>query len=96
MKEILKQTFEVKNVKCGGCANTLKKALLQDFGEITVNLDVEPRQITLGIEEADIASLQSSLRTLGYPLTSDTLSTFETIGTTAKSFISCAKGKLDK
>ena len=22
-----KQTFEVKNVKCGGCANSLKKAL---------------------------------------------------------------------
>jgi len=28
----MKQTFEVKNVKCGGCAGTLKKSLLEEFG----------------------------------------------------------------
>ena len=29
----MKQTFEVKNVKCTACASTLKKSLLEDFGD---------------------------------------------------------------
>ena len=29
----MKKTFSVQNIKCGGCASTLKKALLEDFGE---------------------------------------------------------------
>ncbi len=45
------KTLEVYNVKCGGCANTLTTALKEDFGKVTVNLEVEPRQITLDIED---------------------------------------------
>lgn len=91
----MKQTFEVKNVKCGGCANTLKKSLLDEFGEVEVDLEVEPRQITLEIEENQTEALKVKLRSLGYPLTSDELSTFQEVGTTAKSFVSCAIGKMD-
>ena len=91
----MKQTFEVKNVKCGGCAGTLKKSLLEEFGEVEVNLEVEPREITLEIEEGKMEALKLKLRSLGYPLTTDELSTFQTVGTTAKSFVSCAIGKMD-
>ena len=34
----MKQTFEVYNVKCGGCANTLIKSLKDEFGEVVVDL----------------------------------------------------------
>ncbi len=34
----MKQTFEVINVKCGGCASTLKTSLAEEFGEVEVNL----------------------------------------------------------
>ena len=91
----MKQTFEVKNVKCGGCAGTLTKSLLEEFGEVEVNLDVEPRQITLEIEEEQVEALKLKLRSLGYPLTTDELTTFQTVSTTAKSFVSCAIGKMD-
>jgi len=91
----MKQTFEVKNVKCGGCANTLKKSLLDEFGEVEVNLELEPRQITLEIEEDKIEALKVKLRSLGYPLSTDELNTFQEVGTTAKSFVSCAIGKMD-
>ena len=91
----MKQTFEVKNVKCGGCTGTLTKSLLEEFGEVEVNLEVEPRQITLEIEEDKIEALTLKLRSLGYPLTTDELTTFQTVGTTAKSFVSCAIGKMD-
>jgi len=92
----MKQIFVVNNVKCSGCASTLKKALLEEFGEVEVNLDVEPREITLDIDEKRFEALKLKLRSLGYPLADDKLSTFQTIGTTAKSYISCAIGKMDK
>lgn len=91
----MRQTFEVHNVKCGGCANTLIKSLKDEFGEVEVNLETQPRQISLDINEDKIDSLKIKLRSLGYPLTSDELSGFEKATTTAKSFVSCAIGKID-
>jgi len=91
----VKQTFEVLNVKCGGCAGTLTKALKDEFGDIQVNLDIEPRQITLNIEESKIQSLREKLISLGYPMSDEDLGTIQKITTTAKSFVSCAVGKMD-
>ena len=89
----MKQTFEVLNVKCGGCASTLIKSLKEEFGKVEVNLDITPRQITLDIQENKKDALKLKLRSLGYPLTTDELSGFEKSTTTAKSFVPCAIGK---
>lgn len=91
----MKQTFEVINVKCGGCANTLKSALEKEFGTVEVNLDVEPRLITLDIEKSAIPALRTNLKKLGYPMSDEELSTIEEFSTTAKSFVSCAVGKMN-
>ncbi len=91
----MKQTFEVLHVKCGGCANTLTSKLAEEFGEVTVNLEVEPRQITLDVEEKQIPNLRESLKKLGYPMSDEDLSTLEEFTTTAKSFVSCAVGKMN-
>ena len=91
----MKQTFEVHNVKCGGCANTLITSLKDEFGEILVDLDVTPRKITLDIEENKKEELKTKLRSLGYPLTTDELSGFDKATATAKSFVSCAVGKFN-
>ena len=90
----MKQTFEVLNVKCGGCANTLKKSLKDEYGEVEVNLDLMPRQITLDISDDKIEDLKIKLRNLGYPFSDDELSGFQKATTTAKSFVSCAIGKM--
>lgn len=87
--------LEVYNVKCGGCANTLTTALKEEFGEVTVDLNVDPRKITLDIEDKKIEELKVKLRSLGYPLTTDELSGFDKAATTAKSFVSCAVGKFN-
>jgi copper chaperone CopZ len=92
----MKQTFEVSNIKCSGCANTVKKSLLKEFGEVDVNLEVEPRQITLHIEQNKIVALREKLFSLGYPMSDENLDTISKITTTAKSFVSCAIGKMDK
>lgn len=89
------KTLEVYNVKCGGCANTLITALKDDFGDVTVNLEVEPRQITLDIKEEKMEKLKTKLRSLGYPLTTDELNGFDKAAATAKSFVSCAVGKFN-
>jgi copper chaperone CopZ len=91
----MKQTFEVLNVKCGGCASTLTKSLKDEFGEVEVNLDVHPRQITLDIQDEQKEALKLKLRGLGYPLSDDELSGFQKATTTAKSFVSCAIGKMN-
>ncbi|MCK9337685.1 MAG: heavy-metal-associated domain-containing protein [Arcobacteraceae bacterium] len=89
------QSFEVENVKCGGCASTLKKSLKDEFGEVEVNLDTMPRIITLDIDDTKIDTLKLRLRKLGYPLVTDELSTMQNLQTKAKSFVSCAIGKMD-
>jgi copper chaperone CopZ len=93
----MKKTYKVLNVKCGGCANTLKKDLLSEFGKVDVNLDVMPREITLQIDDnkSSYENLKAKLRKMGYPFEDDELSTLESIGANAKSFVSCAIGKID-
>lgn len=90
----MKQTFEVINVKCGGCASTLKKSLADEFGEVEVDLEVTPRKITLEVADDRIDHLRDKLKSLGYPMADEDLNTLEKIGTTAKSFASCAVGRM--
>jgi len=89
------QTYEVINVKCGGCASTLKTSLAKEFGEVEINLEVEPRQITLEIEESKLPALRQALKKLGYPMSDEDLSKLEGFTTNAKSFVSCAVGKMN-
>ncbi|WP_121626454.1 heavy-metal-associated domain-containing protein [Poseidonibacter antarcticus] len=91
----MKQTLEVENVKCGGCANTLITSLKEEFGNVEVDLNVNPRKITLDLEDNKKEALKLKLRSLGYPLSSDELSGFQKATTTAKSFVSCAIGKMN-
>ena len=91
----MKQTLQVENVKCGGCASTLTSKLKEEFGEIEVNLDVHPREITLALEEDKKEALTLALRGLGYPLSTDELGLVQSATTKAKSFVSCAVGKVD-
>jgi copper chaperone CopZ len=92
----MKKTFEVLNVKCGGCANTLKKSLQEGFGEVEVDLEAEPRTISLEIADERMEELRGKLISLGYPMADEDLNSMERFGTTAKSFVSCAIGRMDK
>lgn len=89
------QSFKVDNVKCGGCANTLKTKLEPLFGDITVNLEQQPREITLDIDAERIEALRSELKALGYPMSDETLGFIDNQSAKAKSFVSCAVGKID-
>ncbi|MGD9971014.1 MAG: heavy-metal-associated domain-containing protein [Sulfuricurvum sp.] len=91
----MKQTFEVANIRCGGCANTITKALTEaGFQEISVDLSCEPRKVTAEIaDEAQLAHFKSVLIKLGYPLCDSERGFTEDAVLKAKSFVSCAVGK---
>ena len=89
------QTFEVDNVRCEGCANTIKKTLLKEgFEVVEVDLSCEPRKVTVDItSEALLAHFRATLRNLGYPLCDEEISFGNSATLKAKSFVSCAIGK---
>ncbi|MEE9445598.1 MAG: heavy metal transporter, partial [Cocleimonas sp.] len=65
-----------------------------EFGDVEVDLDVTPRKITLDIEDDRMDDLAQALRKLGYPLATDDLGLLESTSAKAKSFVSCAVGKM--
>jgi copper chaperone CopZ len=88
-------TFEVANIRCSGCANTITKALKEaGFNEISVDLSCEPRKVTADIaDDAQLAQFKAVLRNLGYPLAGDEEGTIDNAALKLKSFVSCAVGK---
>jgi len=89
------QLFEVANIRCGGCANTITKALKEaGFAEVHVDLSCEPRKVTTEIpDEARLAQFKAILRKLGYPLIGEEEGALENATLKLKSFVSCAVGK---
>ena len=91
----MNRSFEVLNIRCNGCANSIKKALKEKFGE--VQIDIENKKVTLHIESVeDEELLRDTLRKLGYPLKDENLTTFQNIGLKAVSVASCSIGKFHK
>ncbi|MEA3523794.1 MAG: heavy metal-associated domain-containing protein [Campylobacterota bacterium] len=89
------ETIEVNNVRCEGCANTIKTALAKEgFKKINVDLLCEPRKVTVELQdEASSAQFRKILRKLGYPLFDEEVSFSSSASLKAKSFVSCAVGK---
>ncbi len=81
--------IEVENIKCGGCMNTIKKALMSLPGVSDVSIAKETETIRVeGEVHRDV--LTSKLSELGYPEKGS-----NTLLHQAKSFVSCAIGKFD-
>ncbi|WP_456450511.1 heavy-metal-associated domain-containing protein [Hydrogenimonas sp.] len=93
----MKKSYAVANVRCEGCANTIRRALSEHFGNsVEIDLSVMPRLVTVEIASyADEELLISTLRKLGYPLIDDEVNSIEGAVMKGKSFISCAVGKFN-
>jgi copper chaperone CopZ len=65
----MKRTFKVDNVTCGGCANSIKVSLEDEFGNIEVNLDTNPKEVTLELkDDASLEAFYKEMDELGYPV----------------------------
>jgi copper chaperone CopZ len=81
----------VDNLKCGGCANTITKKLSVLEGITNVNVDKDTSTITYDYANDTLVEVvEVTLAKLGYPKQGTS-----SLGQKAKSYISCATGKID-
>jgi copper chaperone CopZ len=83
--------FKVQNLKCGGCANSITKKLsaIEDVNSVEVEAETSLVQINTSNPNLE-SSLKETLLHLGYPVEGDK----NHFGSKAKSFISCATGRM--
>ncbi|WP_228454823.1 heavy-metal-associated domain-containing protein [Polaribacter haliotis] len=89
--EIMTINIQIENLKCGGCASTIKKGLLGLNGVNEVNVDVEKSIVSITSENENLEKIKEKLSKLGYPEVGDK----NTIVQKAKSFVSCAVGRIE-
>jgi copper chaperone len=86
-------TLEIQNLKCGGCAHTIISKLNNLEGIQNVSVDTNSNTVSFQNELAsEVESATKLLSKLGYPVNGDVNS----IGKKAKSFVSCAVGRMAK
>ena len=87
----MKFNFKVQNLKCGGCANSITKKLssLNEVNSVEVNTESAEVSIETNNENSE-KTLKDALLNLGYPVEGDK----NAFGSKAKSFISCATGRM--
>lgn len=89
----MKTSIIVQNLKCGGCASTIitKLATVPKISDVTV--DVNSSMVSFDCDEPEDALLvKERLKSIGYP----SVDADNTVFTKAKSFVSCATGKISK
>jgi copper chaperone len=85
--------IEVENIRCGGCANTITKKLMENDQIESVNIDIENQTVILESAEdvsEDAAVIQLCL---GYPK-KGSVEGIAALKGKAKSVVSCAIGKV--
>jgi copper chaperone CopZ len=81
----------IQNLKCNGCATTITKKLSQLENITDIKVDVEESSVAFNYKDnLDLEAVIETLKDNGYPVEGDTNS----FGTKAKSFVSCAIGKM--
>lgn len=85
------ESIIVANLKCSGCASTIKKELLQLAGVETVTVDNEKDQITVSYENIDRTKITQKLHSLGYPEATEENGLLLQL----KSFSSCMVGRIN-
>lgn len=92
----MKTTIEVENIKCGGCANSIRKELGTIQGVFTVEVDIVNGTIVAEhTDEVDREQIAAKLLKMGYYETG-TVNGFDAIKADAKSFVSCVIGRVSK
>jgi copper chaperone CopZ len=88
----MKTTLEIQNLKCGGCAHTISTKL-NDLNQISnIEVDTEKSLVTFSYTtESSLLEAKVLLAKLGYPEVGDK----NAITTKAKSFVSCAIGRIN-
>ncbi len=89
----MKKELTIQNLKCGGCAHTIKTKVSELNTINNVEINIENSTVTFDYKtEEDLNFIVGKLFSLGYPVEGDKNS----IVSKAKSLVSCATGKILK
>ena len=92
----MQYNFEVENIRCGGCANTITKKLKRINGVDDVQVKVDEKQVIVKADPVIDANIRQilgkKLEKLGYPEVGTMGS--KRLLSKATSVISCAIGKV--
>lgn len=91
-------SIAVENIKCGGCANGIKQKLIQIEGVTEVDVEIEAGLVDIQIDDAQnednvLLKVKAQLASMGYP-EEGSVDGLKAAGAKAKSFVSCAVGKM--
>lgn len=87
----METTIHIQNLKCGGCANTITKGISSIDAIQNVSVNVDESTVTFSYEtEDELNEVKNKLKSLGYPEDGEA----NTLGDKAKSYVSCAIGKM--
>jgi copper chaperone len=86
----MEQQFIVENIKCGGCVNSIQTTLQKIKAVEKVAVDIENGTIVI-TGNPDREVILKKLNEMGYPELGN-----NTIVKKAKSYVSCAIGKMTK
>lgn len=87
------QIFEVENIKCHGCMNTIRKGLEQMPGVQAAQPENQEGTVTVDFDEQIVAAenIVAKLAEMGYPLVGE-----NNLGKKAKSYVSCMIGRFSE
>lgn len=89
---MMTQEITVENIKCGGCMNSIKTALLKIANVQEVLIDKETERISIhSSAPLDRNEIVNQLAKMGYPEKGN-----NNLFLKAKSFVSCAIGNLSE
>jgi len=84
--------FELMNVKCGGCGNSIRKTVTAVEGVGEVNLDVDSGRLEVDAADSLRDEIAARLARLGYP-ERGSVEGVAALAAGARSFVSCAVGR---
>ena len=85
--------IQIENLKCGSCANTIKKRISKIDGVNSVDVNLDSSEVILDTDNAELLLLvKDKLSKLGYPEVGADNSVLKQ----AKSFVSCVIGRINK
>jgi len=92
----MKTEIEVDNIKCNGCASSIKSGLKSFPGVTEVSVDIDTGKVGIThLENLMVVDLKNKLLIMGYP-EKGTVEGFDKFASNAKSYVSCAIGKISK
>jgi copper chaperone len=90
----MESTLFLENIKCRGCGKSIEKEIRKSTEIEDVKVDFENGFVWFSYSKIpDLEQIKNRLKNLGYP-ENGSLSGIENLAAQAKSYISCAIGKM--